>query len=127
MPITVDADLLTAALAGYQQKRKELDDRMAELRRRLGGESASSAAHTGVRRERTLSRDARKRIAAAQRRRWAAVRKAKQQPASPPVSRKTARTAAPARQTAAPARKKIASKGSGAQSSPAVAQAAVSE
>jgi hypothetical protein len=79
MPLTVNADLLSAALAGYRKKLQEIDARMADLRERIGGGvPAAAAPATGpIAKKRRLSPAGRARIIAATRKRWAAVRKAK--------------------------------------------------
>ena len=71
-------ELLEAALAGLQLKRQQLDEQIREVRALLGGAPgrrghAATAAKNGGSR---LSPAARRRIAAAQRRRWAEYRKA---------------------------------------------------
>ena len=118
MPQTVDADILAAALIGYQEKVKEIDARMADLRRRLGGKSAAPAAPAAAATaKRAVSAKARKRMAAAQRRRWAAVRRAKAAAAvKPAASRPAAKEAKPA---AAP--KRVVKKGAARKAKPAVA------
>jgi hypothetical protein len=87
--LPLDADFLAAALAGYEQKRQEIDLRIAELRRRLGESSAPAPSESPapapappapVRTKPVLTPEARERIAAAQRKRWAAA-------AGTPVSR----------------------------------------
>jgi hypothetical protein len=69
-------ELLEAALAGLQLKRQQLDEQIREVRALLGGVGrrahASAAPKNGSSR---LSPAARKRIAAAQKRRWAEYRK----------------------------------------------------
>jgi len=79
-----DPSLLAAALEGLEAQRKRLDDQIAMVRGMLSGrKSASSASSTQSttatpsRRKRVLSEDARLRIAAAQKKRWAAFRKVK--------------------------------------------------
>ena len=77
-----DADFLAAALVGYEQQRSEIEGKIAELRRQLGGRAVRAAVGSsdGTRpaaKKRTMSAAARKRIAAAQRKRWAAYKKAK--------------------------------------------------
>jgi hypothetical protein len=66
-------EILTAAIAGFQQQKRAIDERVAALRQMLHRNGAVPAvpATNGRRR---LSAAARKRIAAAQRKRWAAVR-----------------------------------------------------
>jgi len=99
MPLTVNSDFLSAALAGYQQRRKEIDARMADLRRRIAGDApATSAPAPGpTAKKRRLSPAGRARIIAATRKRWAAVRKAKKeaamQAAGPSAKRSAARKA----------------------------------
>ncbi len=77
--------ILEYALQHLERERDELQAKIDHIRRQLGGRagnsSASSAATGAVssepRRKRVLSEAARKRIAAAQKRRWAEHRKAK--------------------------------------------------
>ena len=76
-----DSEFLAAALIGYQQRRREIDGKIVELRQQLGGSWASVLADSsdGTRpaRKRTMSAAGRKRIAEATKKRWAAFRKAK--------------------------------------------------
>jgi hypothetical protein len=75
--------LLEAALEGLQLQRSRIDEQIAEVRRLLGQRAAparsGATAHSGgfraPRARRALSAAARKRIAAAQKRRWAEYRK----------------------------------------------------
>jgi cell division septum initiation protein DivIVA len=77
--IAMDTPLLEAALIGFEQLKRNVEDKIRDLRSRLGsGESTAATSAKGGRR--TLSAAARNRIAAAQRKRWAAV-KAKGAPA----------------------------------------------
>lgn len=80
-----DPALLAAALEGLELQRKRVDAQIALVRGMLSGRktpastpapaNTSSAAPT--RRKRVLSEEARLRIAAAQKKRWAAFRKGK--------------------------------------------------
>jgi hypothetical protein len=86
---TPSREILEAALQGLELQRQKLDDQIAQVRSLLGrrvgrppkGGPASvvtsSSASDGPKRQ--LSEEARKRIAAAQKRRWAAFRKNKSQ------------------------------------------------
>jgi len=70
-------ELLEAALAGLQLKRQQIDEQIREVRALLGGTAgrrvpSAAAPKNGSSR---LSPAARKRIAAAQKRRWAEYRK----------------------------------------------------
>ena len=67
------------ALVGYELEKKKIDERIKEIRAQLGGSRAaanvsSNGDHAPKRRQ--LSVAARKRIAAAQKKRWAEHRKA---------------------------------------------------
>jgi len=79
-----DTTTLEAALVGLELKRSEIDGLISKIKKQLGGKSTSAssassapaAKSTGApRRKRVLSAEARKRIAAAQKRRWAEHRK----------------------------------------------------
>jgi hypothetical protein len=71
-----DASLLEAALMGFEQMRRNVEDKIADIRQRLGFGGGMKAAAPGRHARRPLSAAAGKRIAAAQRKRWAAVKKA---------------------------------------------------
>jgi hypothetical protein len=71
-----DPTTLAMALVGYEIEKQKIEDKIRQIRAQLGGRVAAPAgAKGGPRRKRTLSVSARKRIAAAQRKRWAAHRK----------------------------------------------------
>ena len=72
-----DHDFLQAALAGYKHHLDEINQRIIELRARLGN-TADGAAAAPLRRTMTLV--ARRKIAAAQKKRWAAVKSMKAKP-----------------------------------------------
>jgi len=70
------------ALVGYEIEKQKIEEKIRQIRARLGGQgpgrragATAKAASAGPRRRRTLSAAARKRIAAAQRKRWAEHRK----------------------------------------------------
>jgi hypothetical protein len=80
--IALDTATLQAALVGYQHQRDEIDGKIAELRKRIGGRGnghVTVATPDTAPQKRQMSAAARKRIAAAQRKRWAAFHKAKEQ------------------------------------------------
>jgi hypothetical protein len=100
----VDKSILEAALIGLEQQKSEIDAKTAEIRRRLRGLGSAvsvkiEAAPPATRAKRVLSPAARKRIADATRKRWAAYRAAKAAKAAP---KKAARKKA-AKKAAAPA------------------------
>ena len=78
---SVDKSILEAALIGLEQQKAEIEAKTAEIRRRLRGlgsvASVASEAAAPARAKRVLSPAARKRIADATRKRWAAYRAAK--------------------------------------------------
>lgn len=74
---TPDTTTLEMALIGYQIERKKIDDKIREIQDQLKGKAAAPAAGekgTAVG-KRVLSAAARRRIALAQRKRWAEHRK----------------------------------------------------
>jgi hypothetical protein len=71
--------LLEAALIGYQHQAEQIAEKIAEIRRQLGGKpSAAPKAAAGHGKKRSMSAAARKRIAAAQKKRWAEYHKQKE-------------------------------------------------
>ncbi len=108
MPIktTFDSGILSAALEGLELQRKRIELQIAEIRRALGARPRASAASPVVEsapRKRKLSAAGRKRIAEAQKKRWAAFHKSAKEPAETP---KLAQKAAPAKTKKAAAARK---------------------
>jgi len=66
--------LLTAALEGLEQQRQEIDKHIAEVRKMLGARTAVRQAAPAAKPKRVLSAAGRRRIAQAQKRRWALVK-----------------------------------------------------
>jgi hypothetical protein len=76
-----DTETLEMALVGFEQKKVEIEEKIREIKSLLGGSSAPApkkgaakkvaAADAPVRKRRPLSAAARKRIAIAQKKRWA--------------------------------------------------------
>jgi hypothetical protein len=73
-----DPGILQAALLGYQQQLEVINAKISELKRRLGGRAAapSGVAARPSQKKHRISAEGRARIAAAQRKRWAAAKKA---------------------------------------------------
>jgi len=65
-------DILTAALAGFEERKTRIDAKIAGLRQMLTGGSPDGATSEASKPRRKMSAAARRRIAAAQRKRWAA-------------------------------------------------------
>jgi hypothetical protein len=74
-----DAGILEYALHHLERERDEIQTKIDHIRRQLGARVNNSppVSSSEPRQKRVLSESARKRIAAAQKRRWAAHRKAK--------------------------------------------------
>ena len=77
---TYDPATLAMALVGYEIEKQKVEEKIREIRAQLAGQKAGAAAPApaktgGPRRRRPLSAAARKRIADAQRKRWAEHRK----------------------------------------------------
>jgi len=85
---TPNREILEAALQGLEAQRQRLDEQISQVRSMMGqraprsskgatAEASSNAASTSSRerKRRILSPEARKRIAAAQKKRWATFRK----------------------------------------------------
>src|SRR5215831_3866701 len=88
----VNSSLLQAALIGLEFERSRLDQAIAEVRAALRHEAPTSPLEvvTGAiaRKKRTMSAEARRRIALAQKRRWAAVRSKSGEPAKQPQKKR---------------------------------------
>jgi cell division septum initiation protein DivIVA len=67
------------ALVGYQYEKQKIEDRIREIEAQLKGKSVAASSSAGEKKatgsKRVLSPAARKRIAAAQKKRWAEHRK----------------------------------------------------
>lgn len=75
-----DFSLLEMALVGYELERRKIEDKIKEIRAKLGGKRVSTGAALPASddqpKRRKLSAAARRRIAVAQRKRWKEHRKA---------------------------------------------------
>jgi hypothetical protein len=82
---SIPREILEAALHGLEAQKQKLDNQIAQVRSMLGKRvgrppktaKASVVTAAPVRKKRVLSAAARKRIAAAQKKRWAAFHRAK--------------------------------------------------
>lgn len=73
MTTKLNTELVTAAIAGFEEQKKRLDAHIAELRNMLLPEGTNGAGPAPNKRR--MSAAARARIAAAQKKRWAEARK----------------------------------------------------
>jgi hypothetical protein len=73
MPTKLDNDILAAAIEGFEDRKKQIDAQIAEIRQLLtGGRAEPAAKPEAGRKRRKVSAAGRKRMAEAQRKRWAA-------------------------------------------------------
>lgn len=74
---SIDPSILQAALIGLEAQRQRTDEQITQVKAMLGGRSRKAAGRTATLpgKKRVLSTAARKRIAAAQRKRWAEWRR----------------------------------------------------
>jgi hypothetical protein len=79
-----DIETLEMALIGFEQKKLEIDEKISQIKSLLSGTSSGTSVTSAkafatsngpARKKRTLSASARKRIALAQKKRWAEHRK----------------------------------------------------
>lgn len=100
--IKVDLSLLHAALIGLESQRSNLEASIAEIRAELGQNGRQTPkAITEEPKKRTMSASARRRIALAQKRRWAAFHKTNAEPAKQPQKKRKMSAAGRARIIAA--------------------------
>jgi hypothetical protein len=92
MPTKLTPEIISAAILGFDEQKRHVDANIAELRAMLSGDSAESKVHPEPtkHKRRKMSAAGRARIAAAQRKRWAASKTASQ-PSTPEVAPKPKR------------------------------------
>jgi hypothetical protein len=101
--------IIEAAIVGFERQKQQIDETIAELRAQLAGVSGDgrktniAEATTPTKARRKMSAAGRKAIAAAQKKRWAAVRKE----AAPPKKAASAKKTAPKRKLSPAAKAKL--------------------
>jgi hypothetical protein len=104
MPTKLTAEMLNAAIEGFEAQKRRIDVQIAEIRKMLkDARTEPVAASAPSHRKRTLSAAARKRIGAAQRKRWAESRRQSERLSQPA----TAEASKPKRRLSAAGRKRI--------------------
>src|SRR5262245_27101351 len=94
MSTQLTPEIITAAIEGFESQKARIDSQINELRAMLNGRQPTAAAAPQTTKRSTMSAAGRKRIAEAQRKRWAAV-KGTSEPATPqPPKRKRKLSAA---------------------------------
>ena len=74
MRATLNPEIITAAIEGFESQKARIDSQIAELRAMPNGAQPQAAAAPQKGARRTMSAAGRKRIAEAQRKRWAAAK-----------------------------------------------------
>jgi hypothetical protein len=104
MPKTLNAEILTAAIEGFEAQKSRIDARIAEIRQMLNDTRTEPVGRAEpAERKRTLSAAARKRIGDAQRKRWAESKR----PSEPASRAATSEAPRPKRRLSAAGRKRI--------------------
>ena len=88
-------EIIQAAIEGFEARKQQINHRIAELRGMLSGASAESPSASPANGRRTMSPAARKRIADAMRKRWAAVKKGAAPKAPAPAPKRAKRHLSP--------------------------------
>jgi len=86
--------LIEAALLGFEQQKRRIDVQMAELRQMLDGQhtdAADATPETAPRKRKKFSAASRRRMALAQKARWANIKGQSAQPAATPAESKRKR------------------------------------
>jgi len=96
MPIQkLNPEILAAAIEGFEAQKRRIDEQIAELRQMQGaGRVEPAAKPESPKRKRRLSAAGRKAIAEASRKRWAAVRAAKEPQEAAPAQKAASKGAA---------------------------------
>src|ERR1039457_306773 len=82
LPTKLTTEIITAAILGFEEQKRHIDTKIAELQAMLSGSPAESAARPeGTPRKHKISAAARRRMAIAQRKRWAKIRGESEPPA----------------------------------------------
>jgi hypothetical protein len=118
MPIQkLTPDIINAAIDGFEFQKRRIDSQIAELRQLLNGDRAEAAAGSDSSvPKRKISAAARRRMAAAQKARWAKVRAASA-PTAKPATRRRKLSAAGRKAISEAAKKRWALKRAGARKS----------
>lgn len=123
-------EIIHAAIEGFESQKRRIDSQIDELRQLLNGGSAEPAAESGTpARKRKISAAGRRRMAAAQKARWAKVR-GEVEPtssAAPPKPTKRKMSAAGRKAISEATKRRWEAKRAAAQSKPTVAKKAGSK
>jgi hypothetical protein len=91
MPQKMTPEFIEAAIAGFEAQKNHIDSQISELRSMLDGRNTGPAVtppETGKRKRRRFSLASRRKMAAAQKARWAGIKKSEQPETAKPKKRK---------------------------------------
>jgi hypothetical protein len=90
MPTKLTPDIITAAILGFEEQKRQIDSKISEMKALLSGSPTETEAtpEPPKGKRRTMSAAARARISAAQRKRWAASKKTSEPAAAAKPKRK---------------------------------------
>ena len=96
MPQKLTPEIIIAAIAGFESQKTHIDSQIAELRSMLDGRRTKSAVvpSEGGRPKRKFSAASRRKMAAAQKARWAGIKKSSEPPQVPQPKKKRKMSAA---------------------------------
>lgn len=125
-------EIIHAAIQGFESQKRRIDSQIDELRQLLNGGSAEPAAESGTpARKRKISAAGRRRMAAAQKARWAKIRGEAEQTSSlaehKPARQKRMLSTAGRKAISEATKRRWAAKRAEGQSTPTVAKKAVSK
>ncbi|HEX3745798.1 MAG TPA: hypothetical protein VHW09_17775 [Bryobacteraceae bacterium] len=124
------AEIIHAAIEGFESQKRRIDSQIDELRQLLNGGGAEPAAESGTpARKRKISAAGRRRMAAAQKARWAKVRGEVEPTSSAALPKPTKRkmSAAGRKAISEATKRRWAAKRADAQSKPTVAKKSASK
>ena len=121
MSVKLTPEVITAAIEGFQAQTQRIDEQISELRAMLNGRQPTAAAAPQTTKRSTMSAAGRKRIAEAQRKRWAALKGASEPAMTQPPKRRRRLSPAGRAAIVAALKKRWAEKRAGSQKPQAVA------
>ena len=107
MPTKTTPEILTAAILGFEQQKRQIDAQITDLRSMLSGGPAKAAATPGAStgKRKKFSAASRRKMAMAQRARWAAIR-GESEPSTPEAAKPKRKLSAAGRKAISDATKK---------------------
>jgi len=86
MPVSkLNRNVIEAAIVGFEHQKTQIDNQIAELRSMLTGPAAPAAMPEATRKRKKFSAASRRKMAEAQKKRWAAIKGTSPAPATKPT------------------------------------------